>query len=57
MTYQEQIMRLSSGRAHLGTLMGWFDLFEDWENYLKACVIFHAYDELLSAKLKENAGA
>jgi hypothetical protein len=38
----------------MGTLMDWFDVFEDWENYLKCAVIFHEYDRLLKEKLKEN---
>lgn len=54
MTLEEQIMRASSGRAHLGTLMDWFEAFADWENYFKACNLFHMYDELLKAKLKEK---
>jgi hypothetical protein len=51
---KEAILRLSSGRTHLGILMDFFDRFENWESYLKAAVLFHAYDELLKAKLKEN---
>lgn len=57
MTLEEQIMRASSGRAHLGTLMDWFEAFADWENYFKACNLFHMYDELLKAKLKEKNNA
>jgi hypothetical protein len=54
MNRKERILRLSAGRFHLGILMDWFDAFEDWENYLKAGVIFHAYDKLLKEQLKER---
>lgn len=54
MTRAEQIMRLSAGRAHLGTLMDWFEFCEDWKNYFEACCMFCAYDELLKAKMKET---
>lgn len=54
MTRNEQIMRLSASRAHLGTLMDWFEHFENWEQYFKCCCLFHAYDELLKKKLKEK---
>jgi hypothetical protein len=54
MTRKEQIMRLSVGRAHLGTFLNWFEALEDWEKYLQCAVIFHDYDKLLKTKLKEK---
>lgn len=53
MTRKEQIMAASAGRAHMGTLMGWFATFGDWKNYFKACNLFHMYDELI-ASLKKS---
>ena len=54
MTKKEQIMRLSVGRAHLGTFMSWFAAAEAWEKYLQCAVLFHEYDRLLTVKLKEK---
>jgi hypothetical protein len=54
MTLDEQIMRLSAGRMHLGWFMDWFDQDEKWESYLRCAVLFHAYDELLKKKMKEK---
>ena len=53
MNRKEQLMRISVGRYHMGTLMDWFDVFEDWENYLLSAVLFHEYDRLLK-ELKER---
>ncbi len=53
MTLKEQIILLSSGRMRLGICMGLFDRAEKWESYLKAAVLFCAYDELLKKKIKE----
>ena len=53
MKRKELILRLSAGRYHMGTLMDWFDVFEDWENYLISAVLFHEYDRLLK-ELKER---
>ena len=54
MKRKELILRLSACRYHLRTMMGWFEMFEDWENYLKCAVIFHEYDKLLKKELKER---
>jgi len=53
MKRKKLLMRISVGRYHMGTLMYWFDVFEDWENYLLSAVLFHEYDRLLK-ELKEN---
>jgi hypothetical protein len=38
----------------MGTLMDWFDVFEDWENYLLSAVLFHEYDRLLEEFKEHN---
>ena len=35
-------------------LMDWFEALGNWEAYFRACNLFHMYDELLKAELKEQ---
>lgn len=55
LTSEERVLRASAGRTHIGMLMNLFEASEDWENYFKACNLFHMYDELLKVDLKEES--
>ena len=50
MTPREKVLRVTRDRAHMSMLMELFEAHEDWENYFRACNLYHMYDEFLKAK-------
>ena len=50
MNPREKVLRVTRDRAYMSMLMELFEAHEDWENYFRACNLYHMYDEFLKAK-------